>query len=144
MDEETYTKMTHGFSMALMNVLYKNNPQMTVTYVSGQGTDSSEKGRSMWGRVKGKTENDILNMGFKQAFAFRPGGIIAKRGVQPSDKKYRFLVKTLTWLLKGIKAIAPDKVVDTTQIGLAMIHITQLGYSQTIINPEDIIVLSKN
>ncbi len=143
MKEEMYTKMTHQFSMALMRVLYKNNPQMTVTYVSGQGTDSSENGKSMWARVKGKTENDIINLGFKQAFAFRPGGIIPKRGVEPSSKLYRVLVNNLTWLLKAMKAMMPNSIVDTTQIGLAMIHITQNGYAQSIINPKDILELAK-
>ena len=97
----------------------------------------------MWARVKGKTENDIIKMGFKQAFAYRPGAIIPKRGVEPSDKLYKFLVKNLTWLLKGIKMVAPNSVVDTQQIGLSMIHATQRGYSQNIINPKDIIALAK-
>lgn len=143
MDEPTYTKLTYDFSMALMRVLYKNNPQMTVTYVSGQGTDSSEKGRTMWARVKGKTENDIIALGFKQAFAYRPGGIIPKKGVEPSSKLYKVLIKNLGWLLKMMKALAPNSIVDTEQIGLSMIHITQRGYGQKVINPKDILALAK-
>ncbi len=143
LDEATYTKMTYDFSMALMRVLYKNNPQMTVTYVSGQGTDSSEKGRSMWARVKGKTENDIIALGFKQAFAYRPGGIIPKKGVEPSSKLYRVLISNLGWLLKLMKTLAPNSIVDTEQIGLSMIHISQRGYSQKVINPKDILALAK-
>ena len=143
MDESTFTKLTYEFTMALMKVLYANNPQMTIAYVSGQGTDSTEKGKTMWARVKGKTENDIMKMGFKQVFAYRPGAIIPKRGVEPSDKLYKFLVNNLTWLLKGIKMVAPNFVVDTQQIGLSMIHASQKGYSQNIINPKDIIALAK-
>ena len=143
MDEETYTRLTYEFTMALMRVLFNNNPHMTVIYVSGQGTDSSEEGNSMWGRVKGKTENDILKMGFKQAFAFRPGAIIPRKGVEPSSQLYKLFVNNLTWLLKGVKLMAPNSVVDTIQIGLAMIHITQKGYAQNVINPKDILELAK-
>lgn len=143
MNEEDFTKFTYQYTMALMSVLVKNNPQMTVTYISGQGTDSTEKGRTMWARVKGKTENDIINLGFKQAFAFRPGGIIPKRGVVPSSKLYRVLVTNLSWLLNLMKALAPNSIVDSSQIGLAMIHATQRGYSQSVINPKDILILAK-
>jgi uncharacterized protein YbjT (DUF2867 family) len=143
MNEEQYAKMTHGYSMALASVLYRLNPKMTITYVSGQGTDSTETGRSMWARVKGRTENDIINMGFKQAFAFRPGAIIPLRGIQPSSKLYRVLINNLTWLLKLIKKIAPNSVVNTTQIGMAMINITKHGYDKTIIDPKDILKLAE-
>ena len=131
--------------MALRNsTLFKLNKEMTFTYVSGQGTDSSEKGRLMWARVKGKTENDILKLGFKQAFMFRPGAIIPVRGVEPSNDFYKKLIKGLTWLIKLVKKIAPNKVIDTSQIGLAMIHISLKGYSQKIINPEDILKLAQD
>ncbi len=143
MGEAQYTKMTYDYSMALAGVLYKNNPTMTFTYISGVGTDSTEKGRSMWARVKGKTENDIIGMGFRQAFAFRPGAIIPLRGIEPSSKMYKFLVNNLTWFIKTIKMIAPNSVVDTTQIGLAMINITKSGYDQSVINPIDMLKLAK-
>ena len=64
LSEEEYDKMTCGYTMALAKELYSLNPQMTFTYVSGQGTDSTENGRIMWARVKGKTENAILKLGF--------------------------------------------------------------------------------
>ncbi len=143
MNEEQYQLMTYGYSMALAKVLYRENPQMTFIYVSGQGTDSTEKGKTMWARVKGKTENDIINMGFKQAFAFRPGAIIPLRGILPSSKLYRVLVKNLTWLLKLIKKLAPKAVINTTQIGLAMINVTKQGYHKTIIAPVDILKLAE-
>ena len=143
MKEEQYTRMTYGFTLALANELLKIDPGMTFNYVSGVGTDSSEKGRSMWARVKGKTENDLLNLGFKQAYMFRPGGIIPERGVGPSSKLYRILINNLKWLLKLMKRLAPDKVVDTTQIGLAMIHVTQKGYDEKVLHPKDIQILAK-
>lgn len=142
MKEEQYTKMTYDFTLALANQLVKVNPHSTFIYVSGQGTDSSEKGRAMWARVKGKTENDIIKLGFKQAFMFRPGGIIPLRGILPSSKFYRFLVSNLTWLLKLMKIMAPNALVNTTQIGLSMINITKKGYSQNIIKPKDMLILA--
>ncbi len=141
--EEQYTRMTYGFTLSLARELLKADPKTTFNYVSGVGTDSSEKGRSMWARVKGKTENDLLTLGFKQAYMFRPGAIIPMRGVGPSSKLYRVLINNLKWLLKLIKRLAPDKVVDTTQIGLAMINVTQKGYDKKVIMPEDIQILAK-
>lgn len=143
LSESDYTLITHDFTLALANALFRLNPQMTFTYVSGQGTDGSEKGRSMWARVKGKTENDLLKTGFKQAFMFRPGGIIPKDGIQPSSKLYRVLIKYLKWMLYLLKALMPNSIVDTRQIGLAMIHATQRGYSKNIITPVDILALAK-
>ncbi len=142
MKEAAYKKVTYDFAMALAKVLFKNNPKMTVTYVSGEGTDSTEKGRSMWARVKGKTENDLLNMGFKQAFMFRPGAIIPLRGIKSRTKAYQFMYDYFMWLVKLIKAMAPNSVVNTTQVGLAMINAVQRGYSTTILRPKDIITLS--
>ena len=143
MKEAEYKKMTYDYTIALAKQLYKVNPNMTFAYVSGQGTDSTEKGSSMWARVKGKTENDILNLGFKQAFAFRPGAIIPLRGIEPSSKMYRMLINNLTWLIKLIKWMAPNAVVNTTQIGLAMINATLFGSKSGIVNPKEIIELAE-
>ncbi|MCP3933318.1 MAG: NAD-dependent epimerase/dehydratase family protein [Bacteroidetes bacterium] len=143
MKEELYTRLTYDFTMSLARELFRINPDMTYIYVSGQGTDSSEKGRSMWGRVKGKTENDILKLGFKQAFMFRPGAIIPLRDIEPSSKLYRVLINNLGWLLKFAKWIAPNAVVDTTQIGLAMINVTIKGYDKKVINPRDMQILAE-
>ncbi|MCK5462446.1 MAG: hypothetical protein KAI95_05495, partial [Bacteroidales bacterium] len=143
MKEEQYTRLTYDFTLSLAKELHGLNPEITFTYVSGAGTDSSEKGRSMWARVKGKTENDLLNLGFKQAFMFRPGGIIPLRGIQPSSKLYRVLINNLKWLLKLIKKIAPSAVVDTTQIGLAMINVTKKGYDKKVLKPRDIQILAE-
>ncbi|MFK7969341.1 MAG: NAD-dependent epimerase/dehydratase family protein [Bacteroidia bacterium] len=142
MNEADYTRMTYDFTMALARTLHRLNPSMTFIYVSGVGTDSSEKGRTMWARVKGKTEKDVIKLGFKQAFAFRPGAIIPLRGIQPSSKLYRVLINNLTWLIKLIKAIAPNSVVNTTQIGLAMINASATGYEKAVVLPKDILGLA--
>lgn len=142
LNEEQYKKITYDFTMSLANTLHKLNPKMTFNYVSGQGTDSSEKGRMMWARVKGKTENDLLNLGFEQAYMFRPGAIFPLRGIKSRTKAYQFLYDYFTWLLKIIKAISPNSVVNTTQIGLAMINSMLKGYDKKVLKPVDIIALA--
>jgi len=143
MKEAEYKKITYDYTLALARTLFKVNPQMTFNYISGEGTDASEKGRMMWARVKGKTENDLLKMGFNQAFMFRPGLIIPKRGIQSRTKSYRLMYNYFTWLVKFIKAIAPNSVVDTSQIGLAMINTVLKGYNKNILKAKDILILSK-
>ena len=143
MKESDYKRITYDFTLALARELHVLNPKMTVTYVSGEGTDSSEKGRIMWARVKGKTENDILKLGFKQAFMFRPGFIIPLRGIKSRTKDYQFVYDYFMWLVKLIRALAPNSVVTTTQVGLAMIHSVDEGYPLHILKPKDIILLSK-
>ena len=143
LNEEKYNKITYIFTMALAKTLFENTPQMTFTYVSGEGTDSSEKGRTMWARVKGKTENELLNLGFKQAFMFRPGMIIPLRGIKSKTKGYQFMYNYFMWLVKMVKVMAPGAVVDTTQIGLAMINAMLKGYPKKVLRSGDIIQLSK-
>ena len=139
---ERYKEVTYDYTMALAKILYDHNPSTTFIYVSGVGTDSTEKGRTRWARVKGKTENDLLNMGFKQAFMFRPGGIIPLRGIKSRTKMYQFFYDYFMWLLRLIKALAPNSVVNTTQIGLAMINATLNGTDKKVIHPKDIIALA--
>jgi len=140
--EEAYKKITYDYTLALANTLVKLNPEMTFIYVSGEGTDSTEKGRIMWARVKGKTENDLLSLGFKQAFMFRPGLIIPLRGIKSRTKAYQFIYNYFMWLVKIVRAIAPNSVVNTTQIGLAMINAMLKGYDKKILRAKDILILS--
>ena len=143
LNEDQYRKITYDYTMALAKVLLDNNPQMTFNYVSGEGTDSSEQGRMMWARVKGKTENDLIHFGFAQAYAFRPGAILPLRGIKSRTKSYQFMYDYFMWLVKLIKAISPNSVVNTTQIGLAMIHSMTKGYDKKVLRPKDIIKLSE-
>ncbi|QGY44057.1 NAD-dependent epimerase/dehydratase family protein [Maribellus comscasis] len=141
--EEQYKKISYEFTLALAKILLENNLQMTFNYVSGQGTDSSESGRVMWARIKGKTENDLLKLGFKQAFMFRPGIIIPLRGIKSRTKSYRFMYDYFMWLVKIVKALSPNSVVSTTQIGQAMINSMLRGFRQNVLKAKDIIELSK-
>ena len=142
LNEMQYKKITYDYTLALANTLFELNSTMTFVYVSGQGTDSTEKGRMMWARVKGKTENDLLHLGFKQAFMFRPGVIIPLRGIKSRTKSYQFMYDYFMWLVKLIKAISPNSVVNTTQIGMAMINIMLKGYKKKVIRSKDIIELA--
>jgi len=120
MSEEKYSELTYGISEAMAKTLYEMNPQMVMNYVSGTGSDSSEKGNSMWARVKGRTENMILNMGFKDAYAFRPGAIIPERGIKSRTNWYQYfyiIARPIFPLLKRIKSVT-----STTAIGKAMIN----------------------
>jgi len=143
MKEKDYSNITYGFTLSLANQLLSLNPAMTFTYVSGQGTDSTEKGKIMWARVKGRTENDLLKLGFKQSFMFRPGAIIPLRGIKSKTKAYRFMYDYFMWIVKLIKFFAPQSVVNTTELGLSMINITKNGYPEQIINPKDMLILAK-
>jgi uncharacterized protein YbjT (DUF2867 family) len=116
---------------------------MVYTYVSGMNTDSSEKGKVMWARVKGKTENHLMKLGFKKAYAIRPGMIIPVKGVVPSSKLYRILITTLGWVFPIMKAVSPNSIVDSDQIGKAMIALIDSDFSSRIIDPVHILGLSK-
>ena len=118
--EEKYTELTYTVSKALATTLYHLNPDMIFNYVSGAGTDKSEKGNTMWARVKGKTENMILKMGFKDAYMFRPGVILPERGIKSKTTLYNtfyILAKPFSSLLKKMQSVT-----TTTNLGKAMIN----------------------
>lgn len=119
MSEERFNEITYSMSKALASILYRINPNMVFNYVSGAGTDSTEKSRTMWARVKGKTENMILNMGFKDAYMFRPGAILPERGTKSNTKLYNALyviTRPLFPLMRRMKSVT-----TTVKIGRAMI-----------------------
>ena len=142
MNEEEFSKLTFTYTIALAKAAYQANPQMTVTYVSGEGTDSTEKGKVMWARVKGRTENTLLNMGFKQAYMFRPGAIIPLRGITSKTRLYQFMYDYFTWLIKILRSVSPNSVTDTTKMGLAMINALLYGYPTPILVTKDINLLA--
>ena len=143
LNESQYKRITYDFTISLAKILFNINPEMTFNYVSGVGTDSSEKGRMMWARIKGKTENDLLKMGFKRSFMFRPGMIIPLRGIKSATKSYQFMYDYFMWLVKIVKAISPNSVVSTTQMGLAMINSMTKECEKKVLEPKDIIFLAK-
>ncbi len=137
MSETQYTKFTYDFSLALAKACYNANPNMVFNYVSGTGTDSSEQGRIMWARVKGKTENDILKMGFKKAFMFRPGAIRPMRGIKSRTKLYQSIYVIMSPFWPLFERIFGKNLTNTTKIGKAMINSVVNGSSKTHLeNPE--------
>jgi len=119
MSEEQYTWYTFEITRKLADLCFDLNPHMTFNYVSGLGTDSSEKGRQMWARVKGKTENYLLAKGFDKSYMFRPGLIIPEKGIKSRTRLYNQLYSILKPLFPLLKKM--NSVTTTTKIGQAMI-----------------------
>lgn len=120
MDEATYSATTFGATKSLADVLYQNSPDLVFCFVSGAGTDGTEKGRTMWARVKGKAENYVLGKGFGGAYMFRPGFVIPERGITSRTRSYRIgytILRPLFPLLKG-----GSTATSTTYIGQAMLN----------------------
>lgn len=120
MSEEQFTRLTFGITKKLADMCFDHNPKMTFNYVSGAGTDSSEKGRQMWARVKGRTENYILTRGFEKSYMFRPGLIIPEKGIRSRTRLYQRIYTILQPLFPLLKKM--NSVTTTTKIGQAMIN----------------------
>lgn len=138
MSEEKYTHLTYDLTLSFARTLAPLNPQMTFVYVSGAGTDSTEKGRSMWARVKGRTENALLRLPFRAAYMFRPGFIQPLHGIRSKTRLYQIFYDLLAPLMPLLKGRLPKYLTTTEQIGHAMIHVAKDGYPKTILDPVDI------
>jgi uncharacterized protein YbjT (DUF2867 family) len=139
MDEAKYTHLTHDLTLAAASTLARLNPQMTFIYVSGAGTDSTQRGRVMWARVKGRTENDLLKLHLRAAYMFRPGFIQPLHGIRSKTRLYQFFYNILNPIFPLIKAAFPRQITTTEQIGRAMLHVAQNSFSKPILEPADII-----
>lgn len=142
LDEAAYTRITHDLTLAAAETLAARNPRMVFTYVSGTGTDSSEYGRVMWARVKGRTENDLLKLPFKAAYMFRPGAIRALDGIRSKTPAYRWAYLFAGPLLGPLQKLFPAKIVTTREIGLAMLEVVRHGADRAILEPSDIHALA--
>ncbi|MBN9041803.1 MAG: epimerase [Rhizobiales bacterium 62-47] len=136
--EERYRHLTYDITMAAATVLAKLNPQMVFVYVTGAGTDSSEQGRVMWARVKGKTENDLLKLPFKAAYMFRPAGIQPLHGIRSKTAWYQAFYALAAPLLTVLNKIAPRYMTTTEQMGRGMIAVARRGYAKPVLESEDI------
>jgi uncharacterized protein YbjT (DUF2867 family) len=137
MSEEQYRRVTYDITLSAASTLVQQNPDMTFIYVSGEGTDSSERGRTMWARVKGRTENALLDLRFN-AYMFRPGYIQPMHGVTSKTKWYRFAYALTAPLYPALKRLFPRHVTTTEQIGRAMITIARLGAPKYVLDSRDI------
>lgn len=139
MKEEQYYKTTYTLTMNVAKVLCRLNAGMTFCYVSGGGTDSTEKGRMMWARVKGKTENDLMKLPFSQVFAFRPGYMHPMKEAKNTLKGYKWL----GWLYPLFRTIFPNGTNRLEEVGLAMIEVASKGCTKKVLTPKDISALTK-
>lgn len=139
LNEERYTKLTHTLTLHVADTLSKLNPQMTFIYVSGAGTDSTEQGRTMWARVKGKTENDLTKLPFKQVFAFRPGFMKAAPGAKNTLSFYKYVA----WIYPLGRLLWPSGFCKLSEVGQAMINVTMHGSEKKVLEVKDIVMKAK-
>ena len=125
MSEERYRHLTYDITLAAAKTLSKLNPQMVFVYVTGRGTDSTEKGSLMWARVKGKTENDLLRLPFKAAYMFRPAGIQPLHGVRSKTPWVQAIYVVSAPLLSLLNRTSPQYMTTTEQVGRAMIKVAR-------------------
>src|SRR6202049_2258503 len=138
MSEERYRHLTYDITLAAATTLARLNPQMVFVYVTGQGTDSTEQGRLMGARVKGKTENDLLKLPFRAAYIFRPAGIQPLHGIRSKTAWVQAIYAGAAPLLSLLHRVAPKYMTTTEQVGHAMIKVASEGYPRPVLESEDI------
>jgi uncharacterized protein YbjT (DUF2867 family) len=136
--EAEYERVTYALTMAAAETLSRLNPRMTFVYVSGAGTDSTERGRVMWARVKGKTENSLMRLPFRGAYMFRPGMIQPLHGVKSKTAAYRWLYLLVGPVLPLARWAFPRYVLTTVQIGRAMLAVARNGAPRRVLESWDI------
>jgi uncharacterized protein YbjT (DUF2867 family) len=139
MSEQDYRDLTYGLTMHVAGTLGRLNPGMTFCYVSGAGTDSTEKGRLMWARVKGKTENDLMKLPFRAVYNFRPAFMQPTRGLKNTHGYY----KIMSPLFPLLRALFPGYVSTLKEVGQAMINASRFGYDRPLLEVKDIVALAK-
>jgi hypothetical protein len=139
MKEPEYLQITYNLTMHVAETLCRINKDMTFCYISGAGTDSTEKGRSMWARVKGKTENDLMKLPFKAVYALRPGFIRPIKGLQQTHSFYKYI----GWLFPIGRLLYAKGFCTMEELALSMINLAQHGYTKKILEGNDIIAVAK-
>ena len=142
MSEVAYSHLTYELTVAAATTMVAANPKMTFCYISGVGTDSTEHGRTMWARVKGKTENALLALPFKAAFMFRPGYIQPVEGVRSKTGWYQAVYNVLAPTYPLLRRLFPGSVTTTASLGRALIRVAASGYPKSILHARDINLLA--
>ena len=138
MNEADYRRITYDIALAAARTLVELNPSMTFVFVSGTGADSSERGRPMWARVKGATENAILALPFKASYVFRPAFVQPMHGIRSRTGWYNAFYSLLWPLYPVLSRIAPRYVLTTEQIGRAMLHVVRHGAPRPVLESPDV------
>lgn len=139
MKEPEYYRLTYTLTMHMAEILSQLNPDMTFCYISGASTDSTEKGRLMWARVKGKTENDLMKLPFKKVYAFRPGFMRPTKGLKNALSFYKYI----NWLYPALRKLFPKSVSTLQEVGLAMINAVRKQPEKKIMEVSDIVQLAR-
>ena len=136
--EAEYARINHDMTLAVAETLARVDPDMTFIYVSGMGTDSTERGRTMWARVKGRTENALLRLPFRAAYMLRPGIILPMHGIKSRTTLYRLFYLLMTPLYPALRALFPRAITTTEQLGQVMLRLARSGYSRPVLESADI------
>ena len=144
MSEEAYTRTTYDLTLHAATILAQQNPQMVFIYVSGSGTDSTERGSVMWARVKGKTENHLMQLQFAAVGLFRPGTIVPMNGEQSKTRSYRLFYALFKPLLKTWHRLAPNSILNTEDMGRAMLNFAKQRPGRRILEVGDIAWLARH
>ena len=138
MSEAEYSRVTYEMTLAVAETLARTSPELVFVYVSGTGTDSTERGRVMWARVKGRTENALLRLSFRSAYMLRPGLIVPMHGVKSKTRLYRAFYTMLGPLLPILRKRFPRSIVTTEQMGRAMLRLARSGYPKHVLEAADL------
>lgn len=138
MSEAAYVHITYDLGVAIASTLVRLNPKMTLTYVSGTGTDSTEVGKVMWARVKGKLENALLGMGFAATYMLRPGFIAPMDGIRSKTRIYRMMYTVLAPVTPLLRRLFPAQILTTREVGQAMLELVRSGYAKDVLEVRDI------
>jgi uncharacterized protein YbjT (DUF2867 family) len=137
--EAEFYRLTHTMTLLMARTLVKHNPGMIFCYISGRGTDSTEKGKTMWARVKGQTENDLVKLPFKHVYNFRPGIISPAKGLKNTLNVYKYM----GWMIPVIRTVSPKYIVSLRQLGKAMLNAIMRGYNKQVLEVKDIHTLAE-
>ncbi|HEY9134091.1 MAG TPA: epimerase [Dyella sp.] len=143
LDEAAYSHLTYDLTLAAAQTLAAHNPNMTFIYVSGAGTDSTEQGRSMWARVKGRTENALQQLPFKAVYLFRPGIIQPMHGVRSKTGWYQTFYSIMRPFFPLLRAVSP-RMLSTELVGRAMLAAARHGAPKTVLESNDIYALAQS
>ena len=138
LSESEYSRLTYDLTLAAARALVRVNLHMTFIYVSGAGTDSTEQGRVMWARVKGRTENALLALGFHAAYMFRPGAVIPQHGIRSRTSWYNAVYTIIRPLAAPLVRLSPAHVTTSDRLARAMLVVAREGYQSPIVESSDI------
>jgi uncharacterized protein YbjT (DUF2867 family) len=138
MTEANYTRLTYDLTMTIAEELARITPALTFVYVSGQGTDSSEQGRILWARVKGRLESALLRLPFRASYMFRPGLIVPLKGIRSKTRAYRILYGFLKPISPLLRWAFPNQILTTAEVGLAMLQVARRGAGKRVLETGDL------